>query len=251
MSKLTIGQKAGRSLQFLLGVRNRRIAASLKQHGFGERDLANGWTLLSTLTTGRLNVTAPPAADPRLVVDLDGWENKWFPITAATLASNYPDVHAHVFRNLAQTSGSEVVITVSTFLERIEGLAKPKEEGGLGREGRAARELLVKRGLTAAVIAEARDIIEKIGTIEPEEEAARFVPSEEDEAAERKLWAWYLEWSRIARVAITDRRLLRQLGFLQSAAGNIEEPVEPETPAEPSTPAAGGDEREDAPVPVA
>ena len=71
MSKLTIGQKAARSLQFLLGVRNRRIAASLK-NGFGERDLGAGWTLLSTLTTGRLNVTAPPSADPRLVVALDG-----------------------------------------------------------------------------------------------------------------------------------------------------------------------------------
>ena len=28
------------------------------------------------------------------------------------------------------------------------------------------------------------------------------------------MWAWYLEWSTIARRAITDRRLLRQLGFL-------------------------------------
>lgn len=34
--------------------------------------------------------------------------------------------------------------------------------------------------------------------------------------AEQKLWAWYLEWSRIARAVITDRRDLRQLGFLQS-----------------------------------
>lgn len=236
MSKLTIGQKAARSLQFLLGVRNRRIAASLKQHGFGERDLAAGWTLLSTLTTGRLNVTAPPSADPRLVVALDGWENKWFPITSAALTSNHPAAHEHVFRNLAQTSGSEVVISVSTFLERIASLPNAKDEGGLGREGRAARDLLTKRGLTDAVIAEATALIDRIGTIEPEDSGA-YIPSDEDEEAERKLWAWYLEWSRIARVAITDRRLLRQLGFRQNAAGAIDETDEPATPEDPAAPA--------------
>jgi hypothetical protein len=34
------------------------------------------------------------------------------------------------------------------------------------------------------------------------------------EQAERALWDWYLEWGGIARVCITDRRLLRALGFL-------------------------------------
>ena len=32
--------------------------------------------------------------------------------------------------------------------------------------------------------------------------------------AERDLWSWYLEWSRIARVAVTRRASLRQLGFV-------------------------------------
>jgi hypothetical protein len=249
MSKLTIGQKAARSLQFLMGVRNRRVASTLKQHGFGERDLAEGWTRLSTLTTGRLNVTAPVTADPRLVVALDAWENKWFPIASAALTSNHPEAHAHVFRNLSQTSGSEVVISVSTLLERVGSLASPKDEGGLGREGRAARDLLTKRGLTDTVIAEARSLIEQIGTIEADDPGA-YVPSEEDQIAERKLWDWYLEWSRIARVAITDRRLLRQLGFRQNASGGIEETDEPASPEEPSIPESDEDVGGDAPAPV-
>jgi hypothetical protein len=29
------------------------------------------------------------------------------------------------------------------------------------------------------------------------------------------MWAWYLEWSTIARQVITDRKLLRSMGFLR------------------------------------
>lgn len=31
------------------------------------------------------------------------------------------------------------------------------------------------------------------------------------------MWAWYLEWSTIARAAIKDRGLLSRLGFLSSS----------------------------------
>jgi hypothetical protein len=34
------------------------------------------------------------------------------------------------------------------------------------------------------------------------------------EAAEKAMWSWYLEWGEIARVAVTDRKLRRELGFL-------------------------------------
>ncbi len=37
-----------------------------------------------------------------------------------------------------------------------------------------------------------------------------------DPAAEDAMWSYYLLWSAIARRAISDRRLLRQLGFLRS-----------------------------------
>ena len=52
---------------------------------------------------------------------------------------------------------------------------------------------------------------------------------EEDErkarkAAEEAMWAWYLEWSTIARHAISDRNLLRALGFLCRRLGLFEMP---------------------------
>lgn len=41
----------------------------------------------------------------------------------------------------------------------------------------------------------------------------------EREAAEQAAWAWYLEWSFIARKAISDRRALRELSFLCGSRG--------------------------------
>lgn len=57
--------------------------------------------------------------------------------------------------------------------------------------------------------------------------------------AEDALWSWYLEWSTIARTVITDRRLLRRLGFLRvvrGANGTEEEVVVPAEDADTDVP---------------
>jgi cysteine-rich repeat protein len=57
---------------------------------------------------------------------------------------------------------------------------------------------------------------------EPCDEAPAAVAEPEDTAAaEAAMWSYYRLWSAIARSAISDRRLLRKLGFLRSQrAGN-------------------------------
>ena len=48
------------------------------------------------------------------------------------------------------------------------------------------------------------------------------VPAATEQQAELEtaMWAWYKEWSGIARAAIDDRRLLRSLGFLRPEHGS-------------------------------
>jgi hypothetical protein len=167
-------------------------------------------------------------------MELDGWENRWFPIADVVLATNVPEAHAMVFKNLAQTDGREVIVSVGTFLERLEALPKSREEGGLGTAGRNARDLLTKRGLDHNAVAEARALLDKVGKIEPNDVDTSGVPSEREEMLERDLWNWYLEWSGIARIAISDRRLLCTLGFLRSSGGSADEPEAPDEPDEPA-----------------
>ncbi len=155
MAKLTIGDKAQRVLVFLLGVRNRRVRRALASYGFTEAVLTDGWGRLQALTNNRLDFVGD-GIDPTLIGELDAWENQWFPIAEIVLRTNYPAVHQVVFRNLSQTSGAEVVISVSTLLNRLDQIAKRPDDGGLGAEGKAARKLLEQRGLNERVAAQAR-----------------------------------------------------------------------------------------------
>src|SRR5688500_22311 len=97
MAKLSIGQKAERVLKLLLGLRNARVAEALRQYGFKETDLADGWRLLQALTAGRLQLRGALKQDPALLARLDEWENRWFPIAGATLRGRHPKVHDWLF----------------------------------------------------------------------------------------------------------------------------------------------------------
>lgn len=140
-------------------------------------------------------------------------------------------------QDLSQTEGPAVVVSVGTFVDRLKEMSKT--DGGFGKNGKEARKLLAKRGLTANVLEHAEALIEKVQTIERRPEPPNL---EEQRAAltkaEDAMWAWYLEWGAIARSSIKDRGVLRQLGFLSSGRGRVvEDEVEEPTTASTPTPA--------------
>jgi len=211
--KLSIGEKAQRVLTLNMALRNPKVLKVLRAHGFTQEDLDEGWKLLRAVAEVKLSLLKEePALDPLQLRRLDDWENKWFPIITATLNRRYPDLHKVVFLNLTQTQGPAVVLSVSTLLKRL-------KESERTAEGKAARKLLESRGVTKAVIADAEDMVEKLSSLA---DVPEIGPTDEEEvdAAQAQavdaMWAWYLEWSEIARSAIQSRSLLRSMGFLQS-----------------------------------
>ena len=217
MAKLTIGQKAVRTLAFMMGLRNRQVAVALAAHGFTQADIDEGFQRLAALTNGRLDVVPiAPSADPAQVRALDLWENRWFPIVSATLRARFPALHAMLFNNLTQTEGLEVIVSVSTLLSRLDAARKDATN-------KAAFALLARRGLTDEIIANARRLLKAVATAETTIEEKPSITPEEDAALETALWDWYLEWSGIARASITDRRALRALGFLNDRGAPIDD----------------------------
>jgi hypothetical protein len=237
MAKLTLGQKAYRVLLLLLGLRHPAVAAALVRRGFDAAELALGHQLLAQLTAGRLKVADVDAIAAPLA-KLDDWENRNYPVIEAVLRRHFPDVCAVVFLNLSQTEGPELVVSVETLIERLDAQSEP------------VREMLAKRGVTPAVLDEARGFLHTISTIAPA--GAQQIDAEADAIAEEALWAWYLEWSTIVRTDIQNRRLLRNLGFLKRPSGEVvevpiddeqdEEATSPTRPVEPSRPIANGNE---------
>lgn len=239
MSRLTLGQKAQRVLELLFGLRNARIASTLAAHGFTEKDLDEGWSLLKALTENRLANVPPPPADPSLLIRVDQWENMWFPIAQASLQYSFPEAYAWMFNNLHQTDGVDVLVSVGTFIDRFGKLASQKDV----KDAAAAHKRLVERGLGVATIDEAQQLLKAAGTISREPPPPAIDP-EQQRAAEDALWHWYLEWSGIARTVIKDRRLLRRLGFLQdTSSGSAPQTDAAQTDAAAPAPAA-------APVPT-
>lgn len=240
---MEVGEKTKRALVFLVGLRVRAIAMALEAFGLTPAELRHGWSLFADVV--RTELAAGSAPSPAILTELDAWENLWFPIARATLEARHPDVHALVFKNLRQSSGIGVAISVRLFLERIDGLGRPIAERGIGARAAEVLALLASRGLTAAKLDEARALIDRLGTIEPEEGAPEPTAAEQ-EAAEKAMWAWYLEWSEIARAVITNRRQLRELGFLKTARGEVvEDPDATDTDPDPNAPVTPDDDEED------
>ena len=224
MAKMTVGQKAQRLLVFLMGLGNRQIVRALQPYGFSQAVLDEGWTLLRQTAASHLDAQ-PNAQQPReQIARLDAWENHWFPIASAVLQRHHPDVHAKVFLNLSQTQGKQVVLSVGTLVERIDGLP------AMG-QGQALATLSL-HGLTQVVLEEARSLLRQVMQPSLDDAPADDEPVV-DHATEDAMWSYYLQWSAIARRAISDRRLLRQLGFLRSQRGGDEAIPEGGTPAGP------------------
>jgi hypothetical protein len=233
MARLTIGQKAERVIKFLIALRSPRIAAVLAQYDFKQEDLDEGWSLLRKITRTRLDGLSEDAPlDPDALRALDEWENKWFAIAQATLKRRAPKVHDWVFRNLSQTEGLAVIVSVSTFVERWDLMGKPEKDGGLGAAGKTAKDLLDPRGLNKATIDAAKALLKKLGQVEgPLPDLDKSADDDVSfENAEKALWAWYLEWSKIARTTIKQRSLLRQLGFLRATTSGKDEEVPDDEP---------------------
>ena len=219
---LSLGDKTFRTIRFLLGLRNPRIATALTGYGFKHEDMEEGWNLINALGKGKLAVLPNGPRDMETLLKLDAWENQWFPIAQAALDRRFPAVSARFFLNLTQTEGPEVAITVRTFVDRYDELAAGADK--FGAEGLKAQELLAQRGVTAAVVAEAKEMLTRLTHVaEPAESISVEEQEAALEAAEDAMWAWYIEWSKIARIAVKQRPLLRQLGFLAVKRGGDEE----------------------------
>lgn len=234
---LSLGDETYRTIRFLLGLRNPRIATALTGYGFKQEDMEEGWSLINALGKGKLAVLPNGPRDMETLLKLDAWENQWFPIAQAALDRRFPALSARFFLNLTQTEGPEVAITVRNFVDRYDDLAAGNDK--YGPEAKRAQDLLTQRGVTPAIIKEAKDMLTKLTHVaEPAEPVSVEEQEAALEAAELAMWAWYIEWSKVARIAIKQRPLLRQLGFLSVKRVGEEEEETDESMVAPATPIA-------------
>lgn len=211
MARLTVNQKAHRVLQFLLGLRLPSALKALRRHGFTDADVREGWQRLQALSTVPSGVDED-GPDPGALDAVAEFESTWLPIARVCMQHHYPKVATWLFNGLHDTQSSP--LHVGEFLDRVAAL---REGSPADLPSRAAYDLLVLRGLDEQIVNRTR---EQIAVSQQSVPRPAVLPdAREQHALEHALWAWYLEWSALARIAIKDRRVLRALGFLQTQPG--------------------------------
>jgi len=212
MAKISVPEKLRRILTFLYGLRDPRASSPLAAHGLDSAELQHGWSLFLAAARGIMAEGGEPQGEEiaGALAELDSWENKWFPIARASLNARYPAVADQVFLNLTQATGREVILTVQTFLDRVD----PLFAAAAGTDNASAGQLLRSRRLTADACDRARALLSRIQDISLPATPAPPPPADRD-AAVAAAWSWFQEWAEIARVVVLRKDLRIRLGVSQ------------------------------------
>ncbi|HEU4533985.1 MAG TPA: hypothetical protein VFS00_07705 [Polyangiaceae bacterium] len=234
-----------RSFRFLHAVAQRsEVRAVLEAHGYSPEVHEQGWRLLDKVS--RLRGKAPVSNDAivrNAVSELDSWDERGFRIGRAALEHLHPEQAAFVFEDLEPAAGPEAVLSVATFLGRLDALEGAPEREGTREADHAALATLERRGITRAERARLRGLVTVARTAVPTTGAGDAERREQRRADLIALRAWFEDWSEMARALIRRRDLLVVLGLAKRkrpAKKGGAEPPPPDAGTPPPAPPGGG-----------
>ena len=199
-----------RVTKFLSGIaKNASIRRILCRVGYSDAKQDRGWELYHAAAALKKSsrVTPEDRRAREAIATLDATDESLLRRAHAALSHHHPEQDQLVFDRLEPGVGIQAVITVATFLDRLDLL-----ESSSNSEDRAAIGTLAERGIDSAYRTELRALVEEAeGAVFVEDEETG--PDEERLEALRELRAWYADWAETARAVIKQRSQLRQLGL--------------------------------------
>lgn len=244
-SRQVLEDTPSRVLQFLSGVgTSPLIRGALGSFGYTAKDHEEGWTLLHHASGYQIEAPEPtdrPATEA--IAELDAWDEPNFRLARAALLRRYPDQEEFVFEGLEAAAGPAAVLSVKTFLDRLDALqgtaaGRDHKVKSTKQADAAALKTLAARGITESERTRLRKLIAAAERGEPPMQATAGdkQDAEARQEALASLRAWFDEWSETARVVIKRRDQLIRLGLAQRRSGTGKEDPEP-TPAATPVPA--------------
>lgn len=219
-----------RILRFLVGLRDPAIAPKAAHQGYDDEEHSYGWSQY-VVAAGQnvpfsMHLTNADAAamlagaDVRATLkELDVFENTWFERPRGAIRRFVPRerravVEAAFYKDLTQQpEGPSVVGSVTLFLQRVDELGESHEPGAA-----QAHALLVKKGLTPAVVGRVRGLLEDVRNgpqgISPISREQQEAATRAEREAFDNLMLWYRDWAATLRDSLDYHSLLR-LGLRQ------------------------------------
>jgi hypothetical protein len=221
-SDTVLDETPTRSLKFLgAASTNRSIRAVLAKRGYSQAIHERGWQLMLK-ASGYRRATPVALDDPdamNAIAAIDAWDEPTFRIARAALVAEFPEQHALVFQDLQAQTGIAAVVSVTTFLDRLDLLESGKDRKTSRKVDHAALAKLAERGITAAERGRLRKLLDVAqgpsaeAPTEASSEPEPAVDAVEQRAAKVALYTWYAEWREVAKADIARRDHLIQLGL--------------------------------------
>ncbi|WP_437305991.1 hypothetical protein [Sorangium sp. So ce388] len=231
-----------RATKFLTGMGAvAAIRTMMAAAGMTDDDIVEGRTLLlDVLAAPRKSSAAPDTADARAqraaTTELDQWDEPNFARYGAALRRRFPDVHAHVFKDLSPSTGTAAVQGVAAFLTRLDALESGADSGRAGtkQSDKKAVAFLATRGLDKAERKRLQGLVGvALGPTSPLPEQAELPETARRREALSKLRGWFDEWSTTARAVVKKRGYLIRLGLANRKAPQRKTPAAPTEPTQP------------------
>ena len=226
-SETILDEITPRALKFLGAIStNAYIRAILTKRGYTEVIHNNGWSLLLRASgyrrpTGTVR-SAPEAT--AAIATIDAWDEPNFRVARATFAVEFPDQLAFVFQDLDPQTGAGAVVSVTTFLDRLDELESGKDRKATRKVDQAALVRLAERGIDESERKRLRALLAVALSSPPSDDGAPSVIPDPKGASELRdakvaLYNFFAEWSEIARADIKRRDYLIQLGMANRKVG--------------------------------
>ncbi|MEP7126395.1 MAG: hypothetical protein ABJE95_36025 [Byssovorax sp.] len=205
---------------------NRAIRAAFARRGYTQVVHEHGWQL--ALKASGYRRTTPIVFDSpeatSAIATIDSWDEPTFRVARAALAGEFPEQCQLVFQDLQPQTGIAAVVSVTTFLNRLDVLENDKDRKATRKVDQAALAKLAARGITPAERERMRKLLavaQRSSAEAPMDAASAVDPAIEAaelRAAKVAVYAWYAEWREVAKADIKRRDHLIQLGVAQRKA---------------------------------
>lgn len=242
-SRQVLEEAPERVLTFLSGIGTSvLIRTALARVGYRAKDHEEGWRLLHAAAGYSTPIPVPAAEETvtAVIAELDAWDEPNFRLARAALLRKYPAQAEFLFQGLEAATGLAAVLSVRTFLDRLDALegkapGRDHKDKAVKAADKEALMVLGSRGITEGERQRLRGLL-KIAEqgAELSAQAQRQAAESEQQAATRRealiaLRAWYDEWAETARVIIKRRDQLIRLGLAKrrTGGGDSEDAPEP------------------------
>lgn len=217
----TLEATPARLLVFLRAVGTRReIKSILAQYGYDAEEHNRGWALLHAVSGyAPLDDSDPiDRAVSDAIAALDQRDERTHALVDGSLKHRAPSVHRALLAGLAPGRGAASVLYFRVLLDRLTLLDGGKLEGVDDTERTAAREVLKKRGITAAWRTEHAELVKRAESLSTEPDVTDATETRANREPLLQARAFFEEWARIARAVIKRKDHLIALGFASRAS---------------------------------